>query len=284
MTARLAVPVPGDTLYLPTLGSVATGPVGEATVETGPGAFTVTAGERRWDVRPGDAVAAHGWLPHRRLTAGAMAVVLDDVDPSRDCYEWPVSPRLPAEDLAGWQEMFTGAVDLIRRDHPAYLPGLATGLRVLTPLSASPDGSQVSATVREAFGAIGVALPAGPAQLALLMIHEFQHVKLGAVLDLLDLYDEKNVELYRAPWRADPRPLEGLLQGAYAHMAVTDFWRVHRHALTGAPAESATAQFRHWHEATAGAIETLAGSGSLTPLGERFVGGMRATVQLWAGD
>ena len=32
---------------------------------------------------------------------------------------------------------------------------------------------------------------------------------------------------------------------------------------------------------TAEAIETLAGSGALTPLGDRFVDGMRATVEPW---
>ncbi|MEU8266776.1 FxsB family cyclophane-forming radical SAM/SPASM peptide maturase [Sphaerisporangium sp. NPDC049002] len=284
VTTRLTVSVPGDALYLPTLGSVATGQVGEAIVETRSGAFTVTSGDRHWDIRPGEPVATYGWHPHRLLTAGGMAVVLDDVDPFRDCYDLRVSSRLSAGRLAGWREMFAGAWELIQRDHPAYLPALTAGLRVLTPLEASRDGSQVSATARQAFGAIGVALPAGPEQLALLMIHEFQHVKLGAIFDLLDLYDENDVTLYRAAWRKDPRPLDGLLQGAYAHMAVTDFWRVRRHALTGASAESATARFLHWREATADAIQTLATSGSLTALGERFVGGMRATVQLWAGD
>ena len=35
---------------------------------------------------------------------------------------------------------------------------------------------------------------------------------------------------------------------------------------------------------TAEAIETLAGSGGLTPLGARFVDGMRATVKPWLGE
>jgi uncharacterized protein len=35
---------------------------------------------------------------------------------------------------------------------------------------------------------------------------------------------------------------------------------------------------------TAEAIETLAGSGALTPLGARFVDGMRATVQPWLDE
>jgi uncharacterized protein len=35
---------------------------------------------------------------------------------------------------------------------------------------------------------------------------------------------------------------------------------------------------------TAAAIETLASSGALTPLGARFVDGMRATVEPWLAE
>ncbi|MFC6481384.1 HEXXH motif-containing putative peptide modification protein [Streptomyces goshikiensis] len=35
-----------------------------------------------------------------------------------------------------------------------------------------------------------------------------------------------------APWRSDPRPLEGLLHGAYAHLALAGYWQ--RAALYGA--------------------------------------------------
>ena len=52
-----------------------------------------------------------------------------------------------------------------------------------------------------------MALPADGETLALLLIHEFQHVKLGAVLDLLDLCDPADRRLFYAPWRDDPRPL-----------------------------------------------------------------------------
>jgi len=46
------------------------------------------------------------------------------------------------------------------------------------------------------------------------MVHEFQHSKLWA------------------PWRTDPRPLGGLLQGVYAFLGVADTWR----ALAARPA------------------------------------------------
>jgi uncharacterized protein len=120
--------------------------------------------------------------------------------------------------------------------------------------------------------------------LALLMIHEFQHVKLGAILDLFELCDHSDRRLFYAPWRPDPRPLEALLQGTYAHIAVTDFWRVRRHYLSGPEAETAAAEFALWRMHTAEAIETLAASGSLTPIGVRFAEGMRATVTSWLDE
>ena len=74
------------------------------------------------------------------------------------------------------------------------------------------------------------------------------------------------------------RPLEGLLQGTYAHIAVTDFWRARRQATAGPAAETAAARFAHWRGQTADAIESLAASGSLTPLGEQFINGMRRSM------
>jgi uncharacterized protein len=214
----------------------------------------------------------------RRLNAEGISVALEDTDPSRDCHQWPASSRLDDADFELWQRMFGEAWALIRRELPAYAPGLAAGLATIVPLAPAPPGREVSSTARQAFGSVAIALPDGPDVLALLLIHEFQHAKLGAVLDVFDLYDESDDRLYHAPWREDPRPLEGLLQGTYAHVAVVDYWRV-RSGLTGdAGAEEA---FTRWRGHTAAAIQTLRDSGSLTGLGERFAAGMGATMAPW---
>jgi uncharacterized protein len=164
-------------------------------------------------------------------------------------------------------------------------------------------GRSISAAARNAFGAVGIARPTAADTLALLIVHEFQHVKLGAVLDLHDLFDPDDKRLYYAPWRPDPRPLEGLLQGTYAHLAVTEFWRSRLHELREAAgsapvasesvaSESAASdavahaelEFTRWRAHTAEAAETLAGSGSLSALGERFATGVRATVAPWLDE
>jgi uncharacterized protein len=295
------VPVRNGSIHLPTLGHLVlngSGPGGKARVTNGAdGAVTVELGQMRWRAEarsanaqtPADGLAFEDtrtadWQPVRRLAAAGFSVGLEDTDPYRDCHRWTAEPRLSGPQHAEWAQRFRDAWDLIRHEHGAYAPGMAAGLTTVMPLSALAEDREVSATARDAFGAVAVALPASPAILALLLIHEFQHLKLGAVLDMYDLYDETDIRLFPAPWREDPRPLEGLLQGTYAHVAVTDFWRIRRHCVSGPDAERAARRFAHWRAHTASAIETLADTGSLTPLGVRFVDGMRETVAPWLDE
>jgi uncharacterized protein len=269
MDARLWLPVRGGVVHLPAVGSWL---------------VDKSLDRVRIDVHRGDyELAADGTLlPLRRLTANGASVVLDDLDPHRDCYGWPTASRLDDGELDAWQQTFREAWMLIERDYPAYVQGLAGGLSTIVPLARAEHGRNVSATARDAYGAVAVALPADPAALALLLIHEFQHVKLGAVLDLFDLCDPADTGLYYAPWRDDPRPLEGLLQGAYAHIAVADFWRIRYPALAdSAAALAAAAAFVQWRDEVLDAIDTLSGSGALTELGQRFVTVMRRTVADW---
>nr|BFE83614.1 hypothetical protein GCM10020093_062150 [Planobispora longispora] len=289
VTASLDVQVLGGSVHLPTLGVLAVDPGGAAPgsrrtarLETAGGSFRLPGHGALGTITPdgGHRDGQRGWHPVRRLSAGGFSVALEDTDPFRDCHQWPAAGRLTAEEAAAWQRAFEGAWALIESDHPEYAPGLRAGLTTLMPLTPAPEGREVSSTARHAFGAVAAALPDGPATLALLMIHEFQHVKMGAVLDILDLYDEKDTRLFYAPWRDDPRPLEGLLQGAYAHIAVTGFWRARRHSEP----DPAQAQFARWRRDTAEAVETLASSGALTPLGARFVERMRQAVTPWLDE
>ncbi|MDN3359123.1 FxsB family cyclophane-forming radical SAM/SPASM peptide maturase [Actinomadura sp. DC4] len=264
----LTVPVHDGIVHLPTLGGWAVDGVESVPVEVGGGLCRLPDGASP--------------LPARRLTADGIEVALEDTDPFRDCHQWPAAPRLGDEEFERWQRTFAWAWELVRRDHPAYAAGLAAGLSTIVPLAPAGAGHDVSSTAREAYGSVAIALPEDPEVLALLLIHEFQHVKLGAVLDLFDLYDRSESRLFHAPWREDPRPLEGLLQGAYAHVAVVDYWRARRLLPTGA--EAAGARFARWRADTAGAIRTLQDSGALTELGERFVAGMSATVTPWLDE
>jgi uncharacterized protein len=299
--ADVTVPVVDAAVHFPTLGRLAIGRDGAAQCEGGQpevasvvvadGVVTIRAGDSRWEMavagllagqRHAPAFTAGGcpadWQPVRLLRAPGITVALEDTDPYRDCYQRPAKARLTDAEFAQWQRSFEEAWGEISRHHPAYASALAPGLSVLMPLSAGPQGKDVSATARQAFGAVAVALPADPVTLALLIIHEFQHVKLGAVLDLYDLYDRADDRLFPAPWRDDLRPLEGLLQGTYAHLAVADFWRARQEVTAGADSEAAAQRFAYWHAHTCDAVETLRNSGSLTPLGMQFAIEMRQSL------
>ena len=290
-SGTVQIPVLDGAVHLPTLGRLVVGreeASQTAAVEVASGLVSVRLGTSRWTLAGTDLVngvaapaAAGGsgraarWQPVRRLSAPGIRVVLEDTDPYRDCHRWQPAPRLADSEFAQWQRQFRAAWQEIECGHGAYAPALAAGLTTLMPLAAAHAGGDLSAAARDAFGTVAVARPADPVTLALLLIHEFQHVKLGAVLDLYDLFDPADDRLFHAPWREGKHVLGDLWQGTYAHLAVTDFWRA-RQRFAADPA--AGQLFEHRRAQTRDAIETLASSGSLTPLGTWFIGEMRHSV------
>jgi uncharacterized protein len=306
VSATVRIPVINGAVHLPTLGRLAVGPdnaagrgrsggpdeaalrLPEATVDITGDLVSIRIGESCWllaitDLLSGGpcpgAAAGDGrsadWQPVHMLRAPGIFVALDDTDPYRDCYQWRARPRLTDAEMAQWQRRFHDAWQEITRGHAAYAPALAAGLTTLTPLAPLQEDRDVSGTARYAFGAVAATLPADPVALALLLIHEFQHVKLGAVLDLYDLCDPADGRLFHTPWGEGKGSLERLLYGAYSHLAVSDFWRVRQYTMTGPAAEVAEERSARWRAHTRDAIETLASSGSLTPLGTWFVDEMR---------
>jgi HEXXH motif-containing protein len=110
-------------------------------------------------------------------------------------------------------------------------------------------------------------------------------MKLSAVLGLVPLTHADDGSRYYAPWREDPRPASGLLQGTYAHLGVAGFWRRQRAADTVADAVAvADAEFARWRDATALGCGTLLASGQLTSDGARFVATMATTLRRWLDE
>ncbi|HEY6493835.1 MAG TPA: FxsB family cyclophane-forming radical SAM/SPASM peptide maturase [Trebonia sp.] len=299
--ARLTVPLIDDSVHLPGLGRLTAGPPAgptvsgrdeetQAVLEVEADWVRVRLGTDRWrlprprllagDACPAEPCTADGapvadraarpavWEPVRVLTAPGITVALEDTDPYRDCYQWPATSRLTDEEFTRWQRAFAPAWQEIQENHPAYAPALAAGLTALVPLRPTSAGTDVTAATRQGFGAVAAALPDTPATLALLLIREFQRVKLGAVLDLYDLVDPGERLDHEDPW-----PLEGLLEDAYANLAVTEFWRG-RAGLGQHDQAEAAERCRHGQEHTAAAIEALADSAALTPLGRYFASQM----------
>ncbi len=103
--------------------------------------------------------------------------------------------------------------------------------------------------------------------LAVTLVHEFSHGKLNALLDVCDLVDTASPIKIKVGWRPDPRPVEGVLHGIYAHAAVADIWRVRAERGAG----SAGPHHRLYQDWTDEAVEALLATGALTPAGDRLV-------------
>jgi uncharacterized protein len=217
---------------------------------------------------------------------GSLSLRIEDRDPARDRFGHPVAGPLTRDELAEWQLALDAAAEVLAARHPEALTEMAEALTTLVPLVPRADGHS-SATARNAFGALAIALP-GPCghpdtgeALASLLLHEFQHLKLGAVLDMFALHDGSDGDGYSVGWRIDRRSLEAVIQGVYAHLAVADYWYRRADAAVLQPKEGYALQGAKIMSQVTEALEVIESSRALTPLGERWVRGMVAAAGQW---
>jgi len=274
--AAVVAPIVAGAVHLPTLGRLVLGPEpgqagtdgqsGTAAVSVISNAVIIRVGDSCWTLSlaglltgQADAAPAPGnsrpgdWQPVRALRAPGWCLAIEDTDPYRGGQHWQPASRLTDAEVAAWQLDFGLAWEQIEHECAACAPGLAAGLTTLTPLAGGPNDRSAAASERQAFGAVATPPLANPAGLAQLLIVEFRRAKLGAILDLFDLYDQTDDQRFSAPWSDQKLSLEELLEGAYTGLAST-------------PAQAQEA------------IDALLSSGALTELGQRFVGEMRRSV------
>jgi HEXXH motif-containing protein len=206
----------------------------------------------------------------RAVTDGqAWEVLLETADHYLDRYTLPMRTAMTAADVTCWRERIQAAWELLVRHHAWAAGPVAQGVQVIVPLQSRTDLD--SAASPAAFGAIATSLPPSAVSLAETLIHEFQHVKLGGLLDMVPLV-EPGAERGYAPWREDPRPMGGILQGVYAFTGIVRFWEAQRRVETE-PDEilRASVLYERWRLAIELVSGTLLSSGFLTPAGDRFV-------------
>jgi HEXXH motif-containing protein len=285
----LTVPLRDGTVMLPALGlaTFASCPANAiATVSFDHDKVRITAGRHTVTMPIDPADDADGWLGLRRLRAhAAIAVEFDDIDPSRSGHANALAPRGDQAAIGAWQATLDDAWGILATQYPRRAAALAAGLRVIVPLQEQVQGDGnphgVSITARDAFGTI-VMTPFGTGtRLADTLIHEFHHSVLYAVMDMVTLHTAGPTAEHYSPWRDDPRPIQGLLHGAYAYLGVVDFWRGQRSVLSGPELRYADFEFARWRCQVARAAQVLLDSGLLTSPGEAFVEGMAATAGRW---
>lgn len=206
-------------------------------------------------------------------------VLLVTDDAYLDRYTLPMSADLDAGQLEQWRQRVRSAFEVLARQHRWAAGPVAAGVVAVVPMTPYSETDLITATSPAAFGAIATSWPPDPVTLAETLVHEFQHVKLCGLLDLVPLAESGGAKVY-APWRRDPRPAGGLLQGIYAHVGIVRFWAAQRHAETEPDKVlRAQVQFARWRPTIEAGVSTLEQTGSLTAEGERFTGLLRAEGQ-----
>lgn len=282
LPAEIELVAAGRTAMLPSLGAAAVdGP--SAVVKTEAHGGLVLSAGRRVDIPADPHRDAPGWVALRRVSVGPLDALIDDLDPFRMPASANLAPRLSAADFSRWQAVLQATWPLLERHHPAVAAEVAAATAVFVPLI-PPTNGQVSSSSSEAFGAIAMSEPPDLDTCAVTLAHEVQHLKLGALLDIVPLTLADDGRRYYAPWRDDPRPISGLLQGAYAYLGVSGFWRRQRQLTRGAQRLRADMEFARWRAGAALGVETLRSSGRLTPAGLNFIQGMQSTLTAWQDE
>jgi HEXXH motif-containing protein len=265
-------------VVLPSLGGVQVDGPTALVKSTDDGAVVYSAGARV-GIPPDPHHDAPGWLGLRRVRVGGLDILIDDVDPFRMPTLPDLVSRLTTTEIGQWRTIVERSWPLLGRC-PEAAAEVSAAVAAVIPIRSSAY-HQVSSSTAESFGAIAMSRPSDPYTCAVTLAHEVQHVKLSALLALVELTMPDDGRRYYAPWRPDPRPISGLLQGAYAYLGVSGFWRRHRQLAAGAEQERAAKEFARWRAAVALVLATLSASGQLTPRGLDFVQGMKETLGAW---
>jgi HEXXH motif-containing protein len=229
--------------------------------------------------------SADRWLapPVVRTRQGAhtLSVTLDHVDPYRNLRSPTPPDQLTPEQTARWRALVERAWELISMAYPDILEPMARGLFCVVPQPAAERFRTMSASAGDAFGSLIVSEPEDAPELAVTMVHEFQHIKLGGVLHLVPLQEREPQQRLYAPWRDDPRPLGGLLQGVYAFVGIVEFWRGFRLIADGSAAQLAHFEFARWRRQVLHTLTMLRTLPELTDEGHQLVAGLADTAATW---
>ncbi|MEV6795862.1 radical SAM/SPASM protein FxsB, inactivated metallohydrolase extension form [Streptomyces sp. NPDC051320] len=249
-------------LQLPTLGALrlaAPGGGGHAVVRRVEKGFLVRLGHTEHRVaRPDE--ATDGWEPVRRLGRdGAPDLFLDDLDPYRDCYGTPVTPRLGLAEAADWSRRLAGAWSALRDAVPGQADEAAARLTTVTPLAAGAPR-----VGRHGPGALGIAAreltPEG-------LLRAVRRAKLRALLDVTDLYAQDGAWLHPVPWQPDPLPVSRLLAEVFEGVGLAAY---RKRAGEGPGEQRAVAPTQ-----ISSALEALQEAAELTVSGKSLLAALR---------
>jgi HEXXH motif-containing protein len=206
---------------------------------------------------------------HSTADGRTMRWRLDDTDPYREFTALQPPGRLASRDFETWCRKLDRAWEILVEEHPDYVTEVLAAEPVIVPTG--PMGGFVASSSASSFGAIRAVMPETPSAMAETLLHEIQHSKLNALLDLVPLHCSGSERLCYAPWRRDPRPLGGLLHGIYAFVGVTEYWYRRWRSQPGPSDRTAAFHFTHHQDQVRKALRELGSVDELTDVGTRLL-------------
>lgn len=282
------VPARDGFAILPTLGGAylpLDNPWDWAEVKACSGIALITAGGKT--VRATEP-SSDGWAAFHTVRVEAsghtLSLYLDDLDPYRNLRAPAPARRLSTDEIGRWRTLLVQAWNLIAEVAPAAAPAIGKGLFTVVPQPPAERFRMMSASAGDAFGSATMSEPEDAVQMAVTLVHEFQHIKLGGLLHLVPLQDKEPDNHLYAPWRDDPRPLKGVLQGVYAFTGIVEFWRAFRKSAVGRAAELAHFEFALWRQQVCAVLPRLRELPELNAIGRRLIDGLTATASEWSTE
>lgn len=221
-------------------------------------------------LRPDGRGVGAGWTPLAVLPGSRGR--LDDIGAGHTL----VPDTGPPPDRAAWLARWRAAVALLESADPWRATEVTRLVRTVVPTAPAGESAS-SGTLRAAPWAVHTALPDTARRFAEVLVHELAHSKLAVLADLVALHHADNAAVHHVAWRKDPRPLDGVLQGTYAHLALADLWSRVAERPGAAPAarHAARARREEYRAQVADALPILLHSHQLTRHGERFTVSMK---------
>lgn len=152
-------------------------------------------------------------------------LAMSEAHPDKAGNRLDLGGRSPRE----WTEMLADGLALIGTYMPELRAEIDLYLHQIVPVGYDAE-AHLSASYQEVIGTVYMTLHPQQMTMVEATIHEFQHNKLHAELELDPLLRNAHSPLYSSPVRPDPRPLQGLLLAVHAFFPVARLYQLMRAA------------------------------------------------------
>lgn len=148
-------------------------------------------------------------------------LAMSEAHPDKQGNRLDLGGRSPHE----WTEMLADGLQLIGRYMPELRAEIDLYLHQIIPVGYDAE-AHLSASYQESIGTVYMTLHPQRMTMVEATIHEFQHNKLHAELELDPLLHNAFHPLYSSPVRPDPRPLQGVLLAVHAFFPVARLYQL----------------------------------------------------------